>query len=127
MKRIRITAGKVSLEAEVRSTPTAQKLLAALPIDAQAQRWGQEIYFPIPVRAAVEPDAREEMQVGEIAYWPEGSCFCIFFGPTPASSGAQPVAASPVNVLGKVIGDALQFDTIRSGVKVTIEAVAAET
>jgi hypothetical protein len=123
MARIRITAGKVSMEAELSDSPTAGSLLEALPITGSANRWGDEIYFSIPVDADQEADARADMAVGEIAYWPPGSAFCIFWGPTPASSGSEPRAASPVNVLGRIDGDATQFGAVSSGTRVKIEAV----
>lgn len=123
MARIRITAGDVSLEAELNDSATARSLLAALPITGRAQRWGDEIYFSIPIEADQAPDARADMVVGEIAYWPPGSAFCIFWGPTPASSGSEPRAASPVNSLGRIDGDATQFGSVRSGAKVVIQAV----
>jgi len=123
MARIRITAGDVSLEADLNESATAAKLLEALPIAGRGNRWGDEIYFSIPVEADEDPDARADMQVGEIAYWPPGSAFCIFWGPTPASSGSEPRAASPVNPLGTIDGDATQFGAVASGAKVTIEAV----
>ncbi len=63
------------------------------------------------------------MAVGEVAYWPAGSAFCIFFGPTPASSGETPIAASPVNVLGRVLDDATACRAVRSGDPIRIEAV----
>ncbi len=123
MATIKITAGTVSQLAELRDTPTARKLVAALPIEGRAQRWGEEIYFSIPVKAAQEADARERMEVGEVAYWPPGKAFCIFFGPTPASTGEAPVAASPVNVLGRVAGDAKAFAAVKDGTKVVLEVV----
>jgi len=121
MPRIRITAGDVSLEADLNESATAKTLLAALPITGRGNRWGDEIYFSIPVEADEEPAARADMQVGEIAYWPAGSAFCIFWGPTPASGGTEPRAASPVNPLGKIDGDATQFGAVRNGAKVTLE------
>ena len=123
MARIRITAGEASLEADLNESTTAKKLLEALPITGRGNRWGDEIYFSIPVEADEDPAARADMQVGEIAYWPPGSAFCIFWGPTPASSGSEPRAASPVNPLGTIDGDATQFGAVGSGTKVTIEAV----
>lgn len=123
MPRIRITAGDVSVEAELSSGPTAKKLFEALPITGRGNRWGDEIYFSIPVEASEEPDARADVDVGTIAYWPPGSAFCIFWGATPASSGTEPRAASPVNILGQIEGDATQFSSVSSGTAVNIEAV----
>ncbi|MBP8951558.1 MAG: hypothetical protein KBI47_04135 [Armatimonadetes bacterium] len=122
MPRIKITAGDVSAYAQLGDGPTAKKVWEALPIEASAQTWGDEIYFGIPVQANKEPDAKAERAVGDLAYWPPGNAFCIFFGPTPMSSGDLPVAASPVNTLGTVEGDATVFKSVRSGAKVIIEA-----
>jgi hypothetical protein len=119
--KIRITSGGVSLEAELNDGPTAQKIWAALPIEARASTWGDEVYFGIPVEAGLEADARAQVAVGELGYWPSGTAFCVFFGPTPASSGPDPVAASPVNILGRVSGDATAFRAVRSGDPVRIE------
>jgi len=80
-----------------------------------------EIYFNIPLKLELEPQARSDMAVGEIAYWPSGSAFCIFFGPTPASSGNQPRAASPVNPIGNITGDSTQLRTVKDGEKIQIE------
>jgi hypothetical protein len=121
-KKIRITSGAVSVDAELNDKPTAQVVWNTLPIEAQANTWGDEVYFNIPVQADSEPDARAEMTVGELGYWPNGEAFCIFFGPTPASSGNTPVAASPVNILGQVLGDATVFRAVRRGDIVRIEA-----
>jgi hypothetical protein len=115
MKRLTISAGEVSLPAELNDNPTAQQIWDALPIEGRANVWGDEIYFEIPVMADREPDARAEVEVGELGYWPVGHAFCIFFGPTPVSRGDQPQAASPVNILGRVLGDATQFRAVRSG------------
>jgi hypothetical protein len=58
--------------------------------------------------------------MGDLGYWPPGTAFCIFFGPTPMSSGDEIRPASPVNVLGKVDGDSTVFKSVRAGAKVTI-------
>ena len=122
--RITITAGSVTMEAELNDSPTAQLIWEALPITGQANTWGDEIYFDIPVRAQQAPDARADVEVGELGYWPVGSAFCIFFGPTPVSSGDQPRAASPVNVVGRVLGDATAFRKVGAGTTVTLSKAA---
>lgn len=120
MKQIRILAGSVTLLAELNEGPTAGQIWSALPIDGRANVWGDEIYFDIPVVAEQEPDARADVAVGELGYWPVGHAFCIFFGRTPASVDDRPRAASPVNILGRVLGDATQFRAVRSGEQVRI-------
>ena len=118
---IRITAGEVSLEAELNDSPTAAAILAALPIEASGNRWGEEIYFSIPVKEKAAPDARADMAVGELAYWPPGNAFCIFFGPTPASEGEQPRAASPVNPIGRILDDVEALEGVPDGAMVIID------
>ena len=121
-RKIRITSGDISAEAELNENPTAQQVWDALPIDGRANMWGDEVYFAIPVQADSEADARAAMNVGELGYWPAGNAFCIFFGPTPASRDHTPMAASPVNILGRVVDDATVFRAVRSGDAVRIEA-----
>ena len=120
-RKIRITAGSVGMEAELTEIETADAFWEALPITGSANVWGEEIYFQVPVEAPLEASAREEMEVGEIAYWPPGSAFCIFFGRTPASVDEAPRAASPVNPLGRVAGDPKDFLGVRSGEEVRLE------
>jgi len=119
--RITIAAGSVTAEAELNDTPTAEKIWEALPIAAQANTWGDEIYFRIPVEMEEAADARAEVDVGELGYWPRGSAFCIFFGPTPASSDDQPRAASPVNPIGRVLDDPAVFRDVPAGATVMLE------
>ena len=103
-KRIRITAAPVVMEAELNQSRTAQRIWEVLPIEAPGNTWGDEIYFSIPVDAETD-NAQEVVELGELAYWPPGTAFCIFFGPTPMSRGAEIRPASPVNVVGKLIGE----------------------
>jgi len=124
--RITITAASVTLEAELNDSPTARAIWEALPISGRASTWGDEIYFEIPVQAEQTPDARVDVEVGELGYWPVGSAFCIFFGPTPVSTSNQPRAASPVNIVGRVVGDATVFRQVDAGATVTLNrAIAA--
>ena len=119
-RAIRITAGAVSAEARLNDSKTAGAIWDALPIEAKGQTWGDEIYFDIGLTAPPE-QARDVVDVGDLAYWPPGQAFCIFFGRTPASRGDECRAASPVNVVGKIVGDARLFTKVRSGSRVTIE------
>lgn len=125
MYPIVITIGDGTLRAELSDSPTARAVWGALPVESSARVWGDEVYFDVPVDAELEPDARAEMAVGELAYWPAGSAFCIFFGPTPASTGAAPRAASPVNVLGRLTDDPARLRGVKPGAPVrVIRAVA---
>jgi uncharacterized protein len=119
-RRIRIRAGSVDAEAMLDDSVTAGLVWDALPLAVAAETWGDEIYFAIPVKAKPEKP-RETVDMGDLGYWPPGSAFCIFFGPTPSSRGCEIRPASPVNVFGKVAGDATVFKKVRSGTKVRLE------
>ena len=98
MSRIlRMYVADLALDAVLDNSPTASAIWDALPLEGRVNRWGEEIYFSIPVEIPTEPDAREEMQIGECAYWPGGKAFCIFFGPTPVSIKQEPRAYTAVN------------------------------
>ena len=120
-RRIMIRAGQVSAAAALHPTLTAEAIWNALPIEGRANTWGDEIYFSIPVKADLERDAKEVVESGDLGYWPPGSAFCIFFGPTPASRGNEIRPASAVNVVGQVQGDPKVFKQVSSGTKVVIE------
>ena len=124
-KRIRIIAEPVVMEAELNQSETAQRIWNALPIEAPGNIWGDEIYFSIPVEAETD-DAQEVVELGELAYWPPGTAFCIFFGPTPMSRGAEIRPASPVNVVGKLLGDPKMFKQVSDGTVVTIGRLSDE-
>ena len=123
MAKINISAAKVSLAAELLDTPTATRIFDALPIEGSANVWGDEIYFDIPLSLEQESDARADVAVGDLAYWPAGQAFCIFFGPTPVSTGDQPRAYSPVNVFGRILGDARRLKGISGGTPVKVAKV----
>ena len=116
---ITITAGPVELNAELNDTPAAQAVWNALPFSASSNTWGDETYFRIPVAAEPE-DLQEVVDFGDLAYWPPGNAFCIFFGPTPASRGSEIRPASPVAVIGRITGDAARLRQVSAGTTVTI-------
>ena len=112
----------MEMEAELNDSKTAEAVWKALPIKASANTWGDEIYFSIPV-GCQEENPKEVVNMGELGYWPPGKAFCIFFGRTPASQGDEIRPASPVNIIGKVSGDATQFKKVKSGSEITVEAL----
>jgi hypothetical protein len=97
-----IVTGNLNITVQLNRTRTAEKLLDILPVISNVSRWGDEIYFSIPLRADIE-DGVEEVEIGTVAFWPPGSALCIFFGPTPASHSDKPRAASPVTVIGRIV------------------------
>ncbi len=106
MKRIEIKIHDIRLEAVLNGSSTSGRIWDALPIKSVTSTWGDEIYFPIPVKAGIEEGFNQEtVEIGDIAFWPEESCFCLFFGPTPVSGHGEIRPASAVNVVGKIEGD----------------------
>lgn len=99
---------------------TAQAVLEALPFEGIANAWGEEIYFNIPVNVE-EENSQEEMDIGDVAFWPMGNAMCVFFGPTPVSESEKPKAYGPVNLFAKVMGDAKVFRKVREGDTVKVK------
>lgn len=120
--KIIIRFASYQVEAELYDTPTGQAIYNSLPLQKNVNTWGDEIYVVIPTKASLEAGAQAEVSVGELAYWPNMPAFCIFFGATPASTGDTPVAASAVNVVGKLSTvDLENLRRIPDGENVTIE------
>lgn len=119
-RAIRITAGSVAADAMLNESRTATKIWDALPIEAGAATWGDEVYFDIGVDATAE-NGREVVELGDLGYWPPGRAFCIFFGRTPASRGDEIRPASAVTVVGRVRGDPTVFKKVRAGTTVRLE------
>jgi len=101
-RRLIITIDTVNLVAELAQTPSADALWNALPLRAQAHRWGDELYFSVPFSAPLESGAQEIVQAGDVAYWPDGPTLCFFFGPTPVSRPNEIRAAAAVNICGRI-------------------------
>jgi len=121
MTKIIIKIGNLALPAQLNDTPTAQKIANSLPIRGSFNTWGDEIYFSIPVEADLDKSAKEEVEVGDLGYWPEGNAFCIFFGPTPMSPRGKIVPASAVNIVGKVLGDATRLKEVMDEREIILE------
>ena len=117
---ITILIDDICVDAELGPSATAVKILEALPFESTVNTWGNEIYFTIPVAMQQEPDARAEVEIGELGYWPLGKAFCIFFGPTPVSRDEKPRAYSPVNVFGRVLSDATVLKGIKNGAQIRV-------
>ncbi|HUX13231.1 MAG TPA: cyclophilin-like fold protein [Spirochaetia bacterium] len=103
--KITITVSGLTLIAELNDSTVARAIEAKLPFDVRMSRWGDEYYGAIGVRMQSEPGERDVLAVGEMAYWPPGDALCLFFGPTPASTGIEPRAASDVVPLGRIESD----------------------
>ena len=119
-ENIIIKTGVDIFEGELNDSVTGRAIYDALPIRANGQRWGGEIYFGIGVNCELEGGSREVMEEGELAYWPPGQAFCIFFGPTPSSGGDEIRAASAVNIVGRIKGDLSGLQDVPDGAEVSL-------
>ena len=120
--RIRISWENGEAFGVLNDTPTAKKLLSALPCSSSANTWGEEVYFSVPVNAGLEPDAQQVVPPGTICFWVQGKSFAIPFGPTPVSQGNECRLVTKVNLLGKLEGDPRMLKSIRDGNDVRVEA-----
>ena len=121
MRKLKMTIGEVVLEAELLNTVTADALYDAAPFEASANTWGEEVYFSTPVGVGTEPDAKDVMEPGELAYWPPGNAIAIGYGRTPASKGDEIRLASPANVWGRALGDVKQLRSVPPGASIRVE------
>ncbi len=121
VREILIRAGTVAIRARLLETPTADRIWNALPIYASAKTWGREVYFAAPVESGLEPEARDVVNAGEIAFWPDGDAIAIGFGPTPLSRTTGEIRlASPCNVFALALDDVCQLKSVYAGEHVAV-------
>jgi hypothetical protein len=119
---IRIVWPAASVIADLRPGPAADRLLAILPCESRINTWGEEIYFNLPLRLALEPEAQQVVDPGTVCFWVDGSALALPWGRTPASRGDECRLVSPCNVLGRLRGDPALLASARDGDTVRIEA-----
>lgn len=121
--RMKIDSNHWDIVVQGSSPKTGKQLLGFLPIESEVKTWGEEIYFSIPL-SMPEENAKSIVSLGDVAYWPEGQCFCVFFGKTPLTSTVDEIKpASKVNVFGKVLGDLESLKTVKQGTKVLLDRI----
>lgn len=98
---------------------TYSAIIKALPFESEVETWGEEVYFSTPVSASLEKGKRK-VEKGDVGYWPPGKALCLFFGRTPASTDDDPVAASPVNIVGKIVRGIELLKNVRDGVRIKV-------
>ncbi len=117
---LRLEIGSVVLTADLFDTPTARAIARAVPFESRAQRWGEEVYFAVPVEAAREADARDVVEPGELAFWVEGRSIAIAFGRTPVSRGNECRLVAPVNIWGRAREDVRALKVVRPGDRIRV-------
>lgn len=123
MKQIKIVIGSVNIFAELLDTPTAKNIAESLPFGSKAQTWGEEVYFETPVMAELEADAKDVVEAGELAFWVEGQCIAIGFGPTPISQGNEIRLATKTNIWARALSDVRELKKTKPDDFVFIEMV----
>jgi uncharacterized protein len=118
---IKILINKITLRAELSNTPCAEKIGNILPLEARPNAWGDEFYFEIPVEFPLDETKTTQIKIGDIGYWPTGNALAIFFGPTPMSTGSDPVPASSVNLVGRIVDNATVLRKEKGALKIRIE------
>ena len=126
MQQIKISSGTVELIADLLDTPTARAILDKLPISSLARTWGEEVYFEVPVTAPKENTARNVVQAGELAFWVEGACIAIGYGPTPISQGEEIRLAAKTNIWAITRDNVKQLAAVKPGDPITVEALSSQ-
>lgn len=121
MPRILLRAESEALYAELNESRTALSIAESLPAESTVNTWGEEIYFTIPEADTQREEGTLKLEVGDVAFWPEGNCLCVFFGRTPASTKDEPVPASEVIIVGKVTEGLEKLGNIRDGEKIEVK------
>ncbi|MFQ5992670.1 MAG: cyclophilin-like fold protein [Nitrospiraceae bacterium] len=122
-RRIKISVGSVSLEAELKTSKTADAIYAALPVETSFNTWGEEFYLKIPGVKDHRETATTQVKVGDLAFWGAGEVLAIFFGQTPMSVGPDPVPADRVNIVGRILGDPTLLRGAMDASRIKIEKV----
>ncbi|MCM8792804.1 MAG: cyclophilin-like fold protein [Candidatus Omnitrophica bacterium] len=117
--KVKFVTSKVTIEGRLNNSQIAKKIYESLPFEAKVNTWGKEIYFKIPLKLKLE-NPTTEVEIGDIAYWQEGSCLCIFFGPTPISINDKPLPASEVEIVGEITGDLSELENIQTADKINV-------
>ncbi len=109
---------------ELNNGLTAREIVKALPLDSAVSTWGDEVYFETNTQALYDDIVlTSEVDVGDVAYWPQGRCICVFFGPTPISKAGKPVPASGVVIVGKTRHSPSELRRIKTGDSVRVVIV----
>ena len=98
MRKVILKCKETKLVLDLRETLTADIIYNALPLKSKVQKWGDEIYFETGLSIELESDAKSIVNIGEIAFWNNGSAIAIGYGKTPISKGNEIRLISPCNI-----------------------------
>lgn len=124
MEKIIMKVDGETFEVELNGNKAAEALKQMLPLSLGMSRWGDEYYGGLPGKIPAKDEMTDAFEVGEIAYWPPGNAFCIFFGPTPASMGDEPRMASPGILFGRIAaGNVKKLKAMAGSVSCSLEVL----
>ena len=121
MKKLILKFNSKLFEVNLRDTETARLISKSVPINSKIQMWGEEIFFNTNIQVALENDAREVMQLGELAFWTEGSAIAIGYGKTPVSIDQEIRLIGPCNVWGDGNFKKSDFEDIKPGDEISLD------
>ena len=121
MKKLILKFNSKLFEVNFRDTETARLISKSVPINSKIQMWGEEIFFNTNIQVALENDAKEVMQLGELAFWTEGSAIAIGYGKTPVSIDQEIRLIGPCNVWGDGNFKKSDFDDIKPGDEISLD------
>jgi hypothetical protein len=115
----------ITIELDDTSSPkTCASFLKSLPFSVTAHIWGEEIYTDESPIIQSEENAKDLVNLNDVAYWPNGKAVCLFFGPTPIGKKGEIKPYSPVNVIGKIINpDKNILSKMNEGTKITFNKI----
>ena len=122
MNSIKLKFSNYTLNIKLRSTNTANAIKNILPFKSIVKTWGDEIYFEIPIEKNLdlESNAKDVIDLGEVAYWIDGKCIAIGYGKTPISQNDEIRLAVKTNIWGDAILDVKELRKIKDGDEIII-------
>jgi hypothetical protein len=113
----------VDLELDDTMCPkTVKSFLQNLPFTLGVNLWGEEIYTNESPINVDEENAKDQVELYDVAYWPTGKAICLFYGSTPLGNKNEIKPYSPVNVIGKILTpDKKILSELKNGTNVTFK------
>ena len=122
MNSIKLKFSNYTLNIKLRSTNTANAIKNILPFKSIVKTWGDEIYFEIPIEKNIdlESDAKDIIDLGEVAYWIDGKSIAIGYGKTPISQNNEIRLAAKTTIWGDAVLDVKELGKIKDGDEIII-------
>ena len=123
MRKIVLKCKKAELILDLRETLTADIIYNSLPLKSKIQKWGEEFFFETGLNVELENNAKSVVNIGEIAFWNDGSAIAIGYGKTPISKGNEIRLISPCNIWADCKFDKSYIENIKENETIILERV----